>query len=226
MSVTTTATSTPRPRAQLGAQAGGAGVGVGGEQGELVGRDVGAVDARGGLHDAELARDDQRAAAAGDHPLGLGVDELAAQPVALLRVGRGGHEAALDLGDHLGGDDDDVAVGQPGRGGGERAGEVVAGPELGQARHRQDGEAPGRRGRRRGPDRTACGAPAAPASSSDRPGPAQTPATSSAARAIAAVAGTSVISSGTARTSTPGTSAASPVCTSQPSSSPPSARAP
>ena len=118
------------------------------------------------------------------------------------------HEPALDLGDHLGRDDHDVAVGQPGRGGGDRAGEVVAGAELGQARHRAArAMAPGAAWSHGG-DRLR-----------HRP-------TSRAARAIAAVAATSVISSGTARTSTPGTSAASPVCTSQPSSRPPSARAP
>ena len=192
---------------QRGAQPGGAAVRIGGQQGQLVAAHVRAVDAGGGLHDAELVRDDQGLPAAGQHPLALGVDELAAQPVARLRVGGRGHEPALDLGHHLAGDDHDVAVGQPRRRGRQRRGQVVARAELGQAGHGQDLQA----GRRR-----VVGDLSQPAA----------PHSSRAARAIAAVASTSVISSGTARTSTPGTSAVSPVCTSQPSSSPPSARAP
>ena len=87
------------------------------------------------------------------------------------------YQPALHLGDDLGGDDDDVAVGQPGGGGRDRRREVVAGPELGQARDRQDRE-PG--------------------------GEAQTPAASRAARARSAVASGEDMSSGTRRTSTPG----------------------
>ena len=58
-----------------------------------------------------------------------------------LAVGAGLHpdQGALDLGDDLGGHDDDVAVGQPGRRARDRAGEVVAGRELRQPR---DGERP------------------------------------------------------------------------------------
>ena len=192
---------------QRRAQAGGAAVRVGREQGQLVAAHVRAVDAGGGLHHPELVRDDQGLPAAGQHPLALGVDELAAQHVARLGVGGCGHEPALDLGHDLAGDDHDVAVGQPRRRGRQRRGQVVARAELGQAGHGQDLQA-GRRPVIR--ESQATGAPHR----------------SRAARAMAAVASTSLISSGTDRTSAPGTSAVSAVCTSHPSSRPPSARPP
>ena len=50
-------------------------------------------------------------------------------------VGRG-DDAALALGQHLAGDDQDVVIAQPRRGGGDRGGQIVAGPELGQPGHR------------------------------------------------------------------------------------------
>ena len=80
---------------------------------------------------------------------------------------------------------------------GDRAGQVVARAELRQPVDGQDLEP-----RRRSGQST------------------DTPASENAARTISAVASTSDISSGTARTSTSGTTAGSPVCTSQPSSSP------
>ena len=55
-----------------------AGVRVGGQQGQLVAAHVRPVDARRGLHDPQLVRDDQRLPAPREHPLGLGVDQLAA----------------------------------------------------------------------------------------------------------------------------------------------------
>ena len=132
---------------------------------------VGAVDAGGGLHDAELVRDDQGPAAAGDHPLGLGVDQLAAQRVALLRVGRGAATSRPStLETTLRGDHQDVAVGQPRRGRGDRARRGRRpGRNSGRPRHRA-ATADGRRARAWSPT---CG----------RTG-GQTPADSSAARAI------------------------------------------
>ena len=103
----------PEPLAQPGPQRRGAGVGVDGQQRELTGVDVGAVDSRGGLHQAERVLGDQRAALAGEHPHGFGIDQLAPQRVPLFRVGRGGDDAALALGHHLAGDHHDVVVAQP-----------------------------------------------------------------------------------------------------------------
>ncbi|MCO5606194.1 hypothetical protein L7F22_060381 [Adiantum nelumboides] len=148
----------PEPLPQPAAEPGRAGVRVGGQQGELVAADVGAVDARGGLHDAELPGHDQRPALAGHHALGLLVDQPAAQRVALLLVGGGRHQPALDLGEHLAGDHHDVAVAQPGhplgqrgdtdarqleRGAGHGGGRVVVG-------HQQRHLAHGRAGHGRG----------------------------------------------------------------------------
>ena len=110
-----------------------------------------------------------------------------------------GHDAALALGQHLAGDDHDVVVAQPRRGGRQRGGEVVARPELGQAGHRKQFD----RGWR-----------------AAVLGHGLTPARSSPARTISAVVAGSVISSGTDRTSTPAISAWSPSCTSQPSRMP------
>ena len=192
------------PLAQAGAQRSGAAVGVDRQQGQLGGADVGAVDARGGLHQAEIVLGDQRAALAGQHPDGFGVDQLAPQRIPLLRVFRRGHDAALALGQHLAGDDHDVVVAQPRRGGRQRGGEVVAGPELRQAGHRKQFD----RGRRA------------------VVGHGLTPARSSPARTISAVVAGSVISRGTDRTSTPAISAWSPSCTSQPSRMPTPERGP
>ena len=186
------------PLAQAGAQRRGAAVGVDGQQRQFGRADVGAVDAGGGLHETEVVLGDQRAALAGQHPDRFFVDQLAPQRIPLLGILRRGHDAALALGQHLAGDHHDVVVAQPRRGGGQRGGEVVAGPELGQAGHRKELD----RGRR-----TVLGH-------------GLTPARSIPARTISAVVAGSVISSGTDRTSTPAISALSPSCTSQPSRMP------
>ena len=57
--------------------------------------------------------------------------ELVAQGVALLRIGRCGHQPAFGLGEHLGGDDDDVVVTQR-RGGQDRGAHPAraAGPPV------------------------------------------------------------------------------------------------
>ena len=204
MSVTTTPTVDAEPLAQAGAQRGGAAVGVDRQQGQLGCADVGAVHARSGLHQAEVVLGDQSAALACQHPDGFGVDQLAPQRIPLLRVCRRGHDAALALGQHLAGDDHDVVVAQPRRGGRQRGGEVVARPELRQAGHRKQFD----RGR---------GAVV---------GHGLTPARSSPARTISAVVAGSVISRGTDRTSTPAISAWSPSCTSQPSRMPTPERGP
>ena len=135
----------------------------------------------------------------------LGVDELAAQPVARLGVGGRGDEPALDLGDDLAGDDHDVAVGQPRRRGrraprpGRRPGRNSGRPGTGRIRR-----PPSRRGRE-------AQATGAPQQVQRRAGHRRR---SRRGRSSAAAPD---------RTSAPGTSAVSPVSTSQPSSSPPSA---
>ena len=103
----------------------------------------------------ELVRDDQRPAAAGQHPLGLGVDELAAQRVALLRVGR----ARAPAGPRPWRPPWTVTTrtspsASHGAAAAMRRGQVVAGAELGQARDREQVIAAGRpRGRAARSDR-------------------------------------------------------------------------
>ena len=87
---------------------------------------------------------DQRPALAGEYPYGFVVDELAAQGIPLVGVGRRGDDAALALGHHLAGDHHDVVVAQPRRRRGDGRGEVVAGPELGKPGHRQHLDGGGR----------------------------------------------------------------------------------
>lgn len=134
-----------------------------------------------------------------DHAYGLRVYGV------LARVRR--HDPALGLGDDLRGDQQDVPVPQVGRGHRDQFRQVVARPDLGYA---LDGPyLVGGNGRGGGV----------------RVGHREASASSSAARAISAVASRSVIISGTARqeipaASTSATASASAVSTSQPSSSP------
>ena len=179
--------------AQCRPQGGGAGVGVDRQQREFGCADIGSVDPGGGLHQTDLVLSDQRAAAACQHPDRLIVDQLAAQRVPFFRVGRGGDDPALAFGHHLAGDDDDIAVAQPRRRGGDRGGQIVTGPELGKSGDGQDLDRGGR---------TVLGHGVMPASSSPE-------------RTIAAVASGSDISSGIGFTVTPGTSASSPSWMSQ-----------
>src|SRR5690606_39003086 len=116
---------------------------------------------------------------------------------------------AFHLGEHLAGDHDDVARPQPRRGLRDGAGQIVAGPELRQAGHRQDLHLVGR-----------VVAGVLTGGFPDVPAHGRTPARSNAARTMAAVASGPDMISGTSRTSTPGTSARSPSAMSHPSSSP------
>ena len=178
------------------------------QQRQLVGAHVGRVDAGGGLHDAQLVsatimvrprRATIRSVSA--------VDERAARASRAPR-GRSGTSTSRPsaLENTLQVTTSDVAVDEPGRRLGQRRGQVVAGAELGQPRHRQQLQRPGRA--------VPIASPAIPARSS-----------ASATIWPSVVRGRS--SAAAPRGSaTPGTSAASPVCTSQPSSRPPSARAP
>ena len=193
--------------AQPGPQCRRAAIGIDGQQRQFVRADVGSVDAGRGLDDAQFVLGDQRAAFAGQYADGLVVDKLAAQRVPLLGVFGRGHQPAFALGHHLAGDHHYVAVAQPGRGGGQRRAEVVAGTELGKPGDGQDLD------RRRGAV-LATGRHAA------------TPARSKPALTISAVAFGSVISSGTERTAIPSMSAWSPSWTSQQSRMPVPARAP
>ncbi len=186
--------------AELGPQAlpdpPGGGVRVLGQQQDGPRLGVGGVDA-GGRHDQpQPVFDDAQRPPAGDEPYRLRVDR------GLAVLGR--EDPPLRLADDLRGDDEDVAVGEPrlpvGRDRGrDDLDEVVAGPHLGNPGH--------------GPDAIAGNAAHARTSS----------ASASAVRAIAAVASTSVIISGTARhripaASTSATASASTESTSHPSS--------
>ena len=161
----------------------------------------------GGLNQPEPVLGDQGPALARQHPHRLVVDQLAAQLVALLGVLGRRHQPALAFGHHLAGDHHDVAVAQPGRGGGDGSTQIVAGPEFGKPGDGQDLD-------RRGGAVLSHGAHAA------------TPASSSPALTISAVAFGSLINSGIERTATPSMSAWSPSCTSQQSSIPVPRRAP
>src|SRR5215467_4539472 len=136
---------------------------------------------------------DHRLAASGHHPDGLGGDRL---------VPSCAEHAAFGLADDLGGDHDDVSVGEGRCGGGDQLGQVGALPDLRQALHTCHGQFVHA---------------TSPADSSV--------ARSTAAAAIAAAAGTSVMYSGSARTAIPASSAsstasASDASTSQPFSNP------
>ena len=109
-----------------------AGVGIDRQQGEFGDVDVGAVDASGGLHQADRVLGDQRAALASEHPDRLGIDQLAAQRIPLVRVGRAQSTMRPS---HL-----DITLlvtttmslsRSHGAAAAMAAGEVVAGPELG-----------------------------------------------------------------------------------------------
>jgi len=177
------------------AQPPGGGVGVGRQQHHRARGRVGLIHAGRGQHQAMPGLRDRGGPAPGDHPHGLGLD-------GLLPRDRG--HPALGLADDLGGDHEDVAVAQARGGPGDQRRQVGPGADLRQPGHRLDGQ-------RGGPaHRVLCGAHR---SSTAR---------SSAARAMAAVAGRSRMYSGRARTSmpaSPGSSAAdlSVSSTSQPS---------
>ncbi len=205
----------PEQRVQLLTQRGGAGVGILGEQREFAGVDVGTVDPGCGLDDAEPVLRDERASLAGQHTDRLLGDQAAAHGVACVGVGGGLDDSPFDLRDDLAGDHEDVAVDEPRRRTRDCVGEVVAGPELGQSGDRDDLDRP-------------AGRMVAHVGAGGGVGGHHrlTPASSSAARAISAVAAGSVMSRGTLRTATPGTSAVSVSWTSQPSRMPVPLRAP
>ena len=158
-------------------------VGIDGQQRQFGGVDIRAVHPGRGLHQTQRVLGDQRAPLAGQHPHRLGVDQPAPQRVPQLRIGRCVDHPALTFGEHLAGDHDHIVVVQPRRRLCESRGEVVAGPKLRQAGH----------GKQFHPRRRAV------------VGHGVTPASSMPARTISAVTAGSVINSGTARTSTPGT---------------------
>ncbi len=124
--------------AQPGAQGCGAAVGVDGQQCQFAGTDVGAVHSGRGLNHAQRVLGDQCATFAGKDTNGLIVDKLAAQRVSLLGIFWCGHQAAFAFGQHLAGDDQHVAVAQPGCGRDQRGAQVIAGAELGKPSDRQD----------------------------------------------------------------------------------------
>ncbi len=181
--------------AQTGTDRGGRGVGVRGQQQHRARLGVRGVDA-GRRHDQPLpVLDDPQRAPARDDPYRLRVYDVLA--------GVGADDPALRLGDDLRGDQQDVPVPQLRPGRSDEPREVVAGADL---RDPGDGAhlVRGNGGNGRETHREAS-------------------ASSSAARAIAAVAARSVIISGTARlaipaASTAATASASAVSTSQPSS--------
>ncbi len=218
-----------QPFPDAGPEPRGAGVRVLREQRDLVGGDVGGVDPGGGLHDAQPVLRDEAVPEPGDHRDRLLADQFPPGGLAGLRVAGNGHQPALGLRDDLAGDHDDVVVPQPGGRSGDQRGQVGTGPDLGQPRDREQFEAARRvvalPHRRRGGVGTAprragalgCGALLV---GGGRRAHRVTSARSKAASTIAAVAATSDMSSGTERTAAPGTTAVSPVCTSQPSSRP------
>ncbi len=137
VSVTTTPTVTPSRSRSPVRSAAALASGSTGQQRELTGVDVGAVDSRGGLHQSDRVLGDQRAALAREYPYCFGIDQLAPQRVSLLRVDWSVDDAALALGHHLAGDHHDVVVAQPRCCLCERRGEVVARPELRKAGDRK-----------------------------------------------------------------------------------------
>ena len=193
----TTATVDAQPVTQSGAQPGGTGVGIDWQRCQFGAADVGSVHPGSGLNQPESVLGDQGSAFACQHAHRLIVDQLAAQLISGLFVLGRRYQPALALGHHLAGDHHDVAVAQPWRRGGDGSTQVVAGPEFGKPRHGQDFD------RRGGAVLTR------------RTGHAATPARSSPALTISAVASGSLISSGMERTATPSMSAWSPSCTSQ-----------
>ena len=150
---------------QPGAEGAGRGVAVLGEEHQQVLGHVRGVDPGGGQDPALPRLHDRQRTAAGDDADRLLLDgvEAGGLPVG---AGRDVHQPVLDLGDDLRGDDDDVAVGQPGRRGGDGAGEVVAGSELRQPGHRVDGQPVGRANHARRPGRRGRAPRWPPASSS------------------------------------------------------------
>src|ERR1019366_529561 len=126
----------------------------------------------------------------------------------------GPDDAAFRLADDLGGNDDDVAVGQHWRGAGDQRGQVGAAGYLWEPGHPGDGET---RAGSRACGRLALGGPAG----SGPAHPRSSPARSSAARAISAVAARSVIYSGSARTVIPGSAGPSTAALSWSSTSQP-----
>ena len=198
----------PEPLMQHRAQCRGAGVRVHRKQRQLRRADIGAVHTGRRLHQPKRVLGDQRAALARQHAYGFDIDQFAPQRIPFIRIRGRRDDSSLALGHHLAGDHHDVVVAQPRRGRGDRSAQVVSGPELRQPGHRKHFD--GSRG----------------AMVVHRRGPRLKPARSSPARTISAVVGGSVISSGTARTSTPSISARSSSCTSQPSRMPTPERGP
>ncbi len=168
---------------------------------DLVAGDVGQVDAGAGQDQPVPGLDDAQLTARRHHASGLGVDRPLPRVLAGVLVSRvENDQPALGLRHDLRGDHKDVAVLERRRVLRDHLGQVVAGPQLADAENRQDLQT------RRGVIAHAT--------------------SSSAVRTIAAVASSSVMSSGIARTATPGTDAVSVSWISQPSSRPPSLRAP
>ena len=138
------------------------------------------------MDDALAVRGDQGATLAREHTDRLLIDQLAAQRIPRFGIGGGGDDAPLALGHHLAGDDDDVAVAQPGCGLGDGGAEIVTGPELGKSGDGKDLDS-------RGGSMVAAHH--------------VMPASSSPARTISAVTSGADISNGIDLTVTPGTSA-------------------
>ena len=146
----------------------------------------------------------KRSPLAGEHPHRLALDQFAARGVALLGIGWRGDDPPLRLGHDLARDDDDVAVAQPRRGA----------RSVRRCRRRAGTSGRSRTGRiLQSVDRAVVDHVWISASSI-------------ALRAISAVVGGSVMSSGTARTARPSISARSEVWISQPSRMPVPLRAP
>ena len=210
------------PFAQSGAQRRGAGVRVDWQQRQFVAADVGSVHAGGGLNQSQPVLGDQRSSLARQHAHRLVVDQLAAQPVPAPRRPRG---AGTSRPSHL---DTTLLVTtttSPSRSQGaaaaERPPQIVAGPELGKP---GDGQDLDRRRRCRARRPAAVGRLRRFRALGT--GHAATPARSSPALTISAVASGSLINSGIERTATPSISASSPSCTSQQSRIPVARRAP
>ncbi len=134
----------PQPRAVLerGPQAARAGVGVVGEESHDPGLDVRRVDAGVGADQAVARLHHHGPRRVGQHADRLLHRQPAAGGGAVLGRVEPDHRA-LGLADRLLGDDHHVAVAQL-RGGEHQRGEVVAGPDLGDALDRQDRQDHGR----------------------------------------------------------------------------------
>lgn len=125
---------------ELGAQACGTRIGIEGEQRELIGGDVGAVDTGRGLDKTVAVGGDGELAPTRDDADGFGLDEPTTQSIAFGRVGGCRHHPALDFGEDLARHREHVAVDDP-RGGGEQLGrEVAVGAKLAEPGDRSDGE--------------------------------------------------------------------------------------